>query len=605
MAKNIATLGIELTTNVARIQKDMREVKGHVGRAMGDVTTSINAAKSALGYLGLGLSGAAFVGFIKSSINANDALSKLSEATGTSVENLAGLKFAAEQNGTSLDFVAKAGQKMSQQLAQNPELFRKIGITATDSTGALVQIADVFADMPDGVEKSALSIKLFGDDLGAKLIPFLNQGTESLGRYIEQGKRYNPVTKESAYQSAQFNDNLDAFTASASGTGVMLANELLPGLLSISAALKDSADGDGYLKKFIGGLKLLGISVAETAQKVALATEIMTSPSDWFDDDAMAKAEAKFKAFGDLAEQERIRIAGEMAGVFEPKQPSRAPINDPKSGKAGVGLLGDLGGGEAKKATAQATRQKQADEELARQTHLILQKQAIIQQGADDQLAIETEAVLRRYALQEASNDQLSALLLEGELSKRNIEELSARQRIGTGLKTFDTLLAGAGQHSRAMFNLNKVSAIAQGILSMRESISTAYAAGSRIGGPIVGAGFAATAGIAQLLNLNAIKNAKFGGGGAGAAATGGGVSSGLPGQTANPNTVGYAPPPTSARAVPSMNFYFNGNVLSADFIEEHVKPVVPDAVKEYIDTDGLIIDSRSRQASVIAEMAA
>src|SRR3990167_7655885 len=86
----------------------------------------------------------------------------LTKKTGTSVEALAGLKFAAEQNDTSLQSVADAAKKLSTSLADKPELFAKLGVTAKDSTGAMVQLPHIFPAIPDGAEKSALAVKLFG-----------------------------------------------------------------------------------------------------------------------------------------------------------------------------------------------------------------------------------------------------------------------------------------------------------------------------------------------------------------------------------------------------------------------------------------------------------
>jgi hypothetical protein len=49
-----------------------------------------------------------------------------------------------------------------------------------DLLGSIDQIADKFKEMPDGVRKTALSMDLFGKAAGPAMIPFLNQGRESI-----------------------------------------------------------------------------------------------------------------------------------------------------------------------------------------------------------------------------------------------------------------------------------------------------------------------------------------------------------------------------------------------------------------------------------------
>lgn len=214
-----------------------------------------------LGGLGGALSITAFAGFIKSSIDAADRLDELSQITGTSVEELAGLDYAAKQNGASLETVARGGQKLSAILSDKPELFKKLGISATDSTEAMIQLADIFATMPDGMEKSALAAKLFGDRLGGEMILFLNQGTAAMRANIAAGQEYNPVTAESARMAAEFNDNLDKLKAAAGGAGMAMTNNLLPQLTEISTAMALAAREGGLLKAAWVGLGGLGAAL--------------------------------------------------------------------------------------------------------------------------------------------------------------------------------------------------------------------------------------------------------------------------------------------------------------------------------------------------------
>lgn len=224
------------------------------------------------------LSVTAFAAYIKSSIDAQDEIYNLSQKTGTAVETLAGLKYAADQNDTSLSAVANAAKKLSSSLVDKPEIFAKIGITSKDTTGALVQMADIFAAMPDGVEKSALAVKLLGKS-GEEMIPMLNNGSAALAKLIEEGKQYNPITKESAAQAAEFNDNLAALKSSAGTFGISLANDLLPSLTKITTAMKDAYKEGGLLKALwigFGGASTAIFTDDMVAREQQIAKELKT-----------------------------------------------------------------------------------------------------------------------------------------------------------------------------------------------------------------------------------------------------------------------------------------------------------------------------------------
>lgn len=248
---------IIITAATAQAEAAMAKLGGTVG----GLSKKMFDLSGVMGALGGALSITAFAGIIKQSIDAADRLDELSQITGTSVEALAGLDYAAKQNGASLETVARGGQKLSAILSDKPELFKKLGISATDSTEAMIQLADIFAGMPDGIDKSALAAKLFGDRLGGEMILFLNQGTAAMRANIAAGREYNPVTAESARQAAEFNDNLDKLKASAGGAGMAMTNDLLPQLTQISEAMALAAREGGLLQAVWVGLGGLGTAV--------------------------------------------------------------------------------------------------------------------------------------------------------------------------------------------------------------------------------------------------------------------------------------------------------------------------------------------------------
>lgn len=251
-----------------------------LGSTAGGVTRSFFDLSGIAATLTGALSITAFAGIIKGGIDAADSLETLRFQTGTAVEELAGLKYAAEQNGVSLDLVAKAGNKLGGVMMDKPELFKKLGITATDSTEAMVQLADIFASMPEGIDKTNLAAELMGEKLGPQMVEFLSQGTESLRAYIDEGKRLIPISGEMARQAAQFNDQMDKMSTLAGGFGIQAANGILPAMNDIvELAIKGQQEyGTLYgILVAIGGaaLKIGGVEINPEKRRDSRIDELM------------------------------------------------------------------------------------------------------------------------------------------------------------------------------------------------------------------------------------------------------------------------------------------------------------------------------------------
>jgi lambda family phage tail tape measure protein len=219
-----------------------------------------------LGTLGVGaIAGSGLIAFAKAGIDAADNINDLSQKIGVSVENLAGYKLAAEQSGTSLEGMGVAAKKLNVAIAENNPLLGKLGITAKDANGALVQLADVFGSIPDGAQKTAIAMQLMGKS-GADMIPLLNGGGAALEKMLEQGRKLYPVTTEMARAADQFNDSMGAFKVQAEGFGISIANHVLPGMNEMLARWNDaitlSKAHGGFISLILDGINPTGTNSA-------------------------------------------------------------------------------------------------------------------------------------------------------------------------------------------------------------------------------------------------------------------------------------------------------------------------------------------------------
>lgn len=207
-----------------------------------------SAARSTLAMSGIGaaLSGAGLAAMAKTAIDAGDALNDLSQRTGIGVAALAKYELAAKQSGASLESIARGIKGLATNMAEHGKALAAAGITAKDADGALRQLADVFAKMPDGMEKAALATKLFGK-AGMDLIPMLNMGSRGLDEAAEKSARYAAAMALLAPQADRFNDTLAELGMNSRIVGLTLADKLLPHITDIAGAMAEAARESGVL----------------------------------------------------------------------------------------------------------------------------------------------------------------------------------------------------------------------------------------------------------------------------------------------------------------------------------------------------------------------
>jgi lambda family phage tail tape measure protein len=236
----------------------------NLSQAANDAVAHLESANGRLGALGTVLSrlgpagliaGASIAGIgygltqlILPVAETGEELNKLAQKTGVSFEALSALKYAAELSDVTTEGLTKGLKHLSTALFdtkvkgdEGGAALKALGVAAMDSTGqirpteaVLLDLADKFAAMPDGAEKAALAVKLFGKE-GLNMIPMLNQGREGLTGMMEEAKRLGLVMSEDAAQASEaFNDNLKRLHAVSEGLQRQIGAAVIPVLADLT-----------------------------------------------------------------------------------------------------------------------------------------------------------------------------------------------------------------------------------------------------------------------------------------------------------------------------------------------------------------------------------
>lgn len=171
-----------------------------------------------------------------------DAAVKSASKLGITVEAVQELGYAAKLSDISQGELEGSLTKFSRTLEQAKkgsgeaaDALKKLGIPMRELKGETLDqnlevIADAFAKMPDGPQKAALAMQLFGRS-GTRLIPLLNGGKEGLVELRNEAHKLGIVVDtETAKKFEEFNDDQTRLSETWRGLKTQVVSALLPAL---------------------------------------------------------------------------------------------------------------------------------------------------------------------------------------------------------------------------------------------------------------------------------------------------------------------------------------------------------------------------------------
>jgi hypothetical protein len=278
MANNRAQL---LITAVDQTRGAFDSIKRNLGD-LGNAARSINGL---LGTLGLAVSAAGLGAMVKASLDSADSLSKLSQRVGITVESLSTLIPVADLAGVSGEKfeggLRKLATRMLDAATGSDEAargFAAVGVSIQNQDGTLratdqvlLDLTDRFKAMPDGAQKTALAVDLFGKS-GADLIPFLNQGRDGVEALTTELQALGvQIGGDTAAQAEVFNDSLAKVRLAITSIGNRVIEAFLPAMNDMANGMVDSAKQGGSLRAVLDGVVLVLKTLALGAATVGKA----------------------------------------------------------------------------------------------------------------------------------------------------------------------------------------------------------------------------------------------------------------------------------------------------------------------------------------------
>jgi len=278
MANNRAQL---LITAVDQTRGAFDSIK----RNLGDLGKAARSINGLLGTLGLAVSAAGLGAMVKASLDSADSLSKLSQRVGITVESLSTLIPVADLAGVSGEKFEGGLRKLATRMLdaatgsdEAARSFAAIGVAIQNQDGTLratdqvlLDLTDRFKAMPDGAEKTALAVDLFGKS-GADLIPFLNQGRDGVEALTTELQALGvQIGGDTAVQAEVFNDSLAKVRLAISSIGNRVIEAFLPAMNEMANGMVESAKQGGSLRAILDSVVLVLKTLALGAATVGKA----------------------------------------------------------------------------------------------------------------------------------------------------------------------------------------------------------------------------------------------------------------------------------------------------------------------------------------------
>lgn len=317
-------------TDTKRAEKRLRELKKEArdaGKVIG---------------LGLAAAGTAVTVLVKNAIDAADAAGKSAQAAGITVEAYTALAYAAELAGVEAGSLGVALNTLNKNISTNDDSLKQLGINVRTASGelksadaVLAEIADRFAQLPEGPRRSQLALELFGKS-GASLIPLLTQGSAGLEAMRKEAERLGVVIDtETARAAEQFNDDLTRMSKAAQGFGLVLAKEVLPTMTELTTRALQNAKDFGALRGAF--LAFLEVTLGGTDPADVLVRKLETTRESIKGLQEQIKAAEKPGANRTGLEEMRLELAALEAQAKRSTQELVDVLNLGKGNRAGGG----------------------------------------------------------------------------------------------------------------------------------------------------------------------------------------------------------------------------------------------------------------------------
>lgn len=421
---------------------------------------------------------------------------------------------AMASDSTRLIPLLKDGGAAMGELAAEAEALG-LGLSAVDVAkvqAANAELAKVGAIVDSGAQ--ALTVEL---------MPIIGAAAEAFREMVQEAGGFGPIIQKAMGYAATavgvFADGLRGIQLIAKGLELgfeafsFAVNRIF---LAVSQSVDWLINGAiGNLNTLIAGVNNIpGVGISAIEQFTSSGTKFFEESTGYWSD-AMSGTMAEMH---DLAMQP-LPSDGVKAWVAEVQANAQVAAEAVAAAQQGVSVTeggSSMAGGlsteeqEALEQKIETLRQSlMTERELMNEKYLLDLED--LKLARENKLLTEQEydaLELERFV---AHMDEMGALEQEAAAKRQATLEQERQAKLAVVQGMFGNLSSLMNTGSRKLFEIGKAASIANALVSGYEAVVSSYAAGSKIGGPVVGAAFAATAAAATFAQIKQIRASSFG----------------------------------------------------------------------------------------------
>lgn len=267
----LGTLYIRFTAQTDDLNKKVEESEKKVTKSARAMETAIHSLKHVLGALGLAWGLHEIVEFVHETIHGADEIKKLSQELGLAIDQVAGLKFAADKANIGDIFeqgMRKFAMGFREAQVQGSEMshfFQDMGVDVSQGMGKAFEMAsDRIGKTDDAMARLGITQEFFGTR-NAKFVNLFAHGAEGIKKDVAELARVTGMSyEEAAKKSEEFNDATVTLKYAFRGIAMTVLNELLPSVTGFInwvsgtavPAVKEFANEVGQGFKEAGGMEV-------------------------------------------------------------------------------------------------------------------------------------------------------------------------------------------------------------------------------------------------------------------------------------------------------------------------------------------------------------
>jgi len=245
-----------------KVQASGRQLADGIDGAFGKLKSSFDGLTGLVGGL-IGIAaGGAMAAVIKTTVDWDLSVAKLSNTMGITLESASIFSVAMRTLGIDQDTATSAAMKLAKSVSTNPQLFKDLGVAVTDSSGhyrdSMSVMMDVNAKLSEqkgGLDRNAIAMQIYGRSW-AEIQPLLKYTQSAMEEAKVTAERLHLIVgPEGVAQSKEYKKGLNELGLIGTSLAVQFGSVLLPKFVAFGSLLSSMApyiaSGFGYLLTFV------------------------------------------------------------------------------------------------------------------------------------------------------------------------------------------------------------------------------------------------------------------------------------------------------------------------------------------------------------------